>query len=73
MLGATFLWYSLALIVALQEQSRFSHGNFDVYAQSPSPADGKSKTTCEKIAQSISSKSQVFYPGELEVVGLWCI
>ncbi|KAF8498735.1 hypothetical protein F5888DRAFT_1889188 [Russula emetica] len=29
MLGGAFMWYSLALIVALQEQSRFSQGNFD--------------------------------------------
>jgi len=73
MLGSTFLWHSLALIVALQEQSRFGLGSFDAYAQSPSPTDGKLKTTCEKIARSISSKSEVFYPGKLEVVCLWCI
>ena len=68
MLEAAFLWYSLALIVILQGQ-----GNFDAYAQSPSPADGKLKLTCEKIARSISSKSQVFYPGELEAIRPWCI
>jgi hypothetical protein len=75
LLGAAFLWYSLVLIVALQDQSRFSQGNFGVYAQSPSPADYKLKSTvtCEKIAQFVSSKSQVFYPGKLEIVGLWCV
>ena len=71
--GVAFLWYFLALIAALQEQSRFGLGNFDAYAQSSSPAGGKLKITCEKIARSISIKSQVFYSGELEVAGLWCM
>ena len=70
--GVAFLWYSLALIAALQEQSRFFQGNIGAYAQSPSPADGKLKITCEKIARSISSKSQVFYPGELSSVSGVC-
>jgi hypothetical protein len=74
MLGAAFLWYSLVLIVALQDQSRFSPGNFGTYARSPSPTDFlKLKITCEKIAQSISSKSRVFYPGKLEIVSIWCV
>jgi hypothetical protein len=73
MMGAAFLWYSLALIVALQEQSRFSEGNFGAYAQSPSPADSKLKITCEKIAQSISSKSQVFYPRKRDRRSLVCM
>jgi hypothetical protein len=74
MLGTAFLWYSLVLIVvALQDQSRFSQGNFGVYTQSPSPADYKLKNTCEKIAQFVSSKTQVFYPGKLEIVSLWCV
>jgi hypothetical protein len=73
MLGAAFLWYSLVLIVAMQDQSRSSQGNFGAYAQSPSPADYTLKNTCEKIAQSVSSKSQVFYPGKLEIVSLWSV
>ena len=73
MLRLAFLWHSLSLVAALQEQSRFGQGNFGAYTQSPSPVDGKLKITCEKIARSISSKSQVFYLGELEVVGLWCM
>jgi hypothetical protein len=72
MLGEVFLWCALVLAAALQDRSRFGLGNFVVYAQSTSPAD--IKVSCEKIAQSISSASQVFYSGELRVIGLlFCV
>jgi hypothetical protein len=64
MLGAAFLGCALVLAEALQDHSRFGLGNFAAYAQSSSP---DYKVTCKKIAQSISSKSQVFYPGESRV------
>ena len=35
MLGVVFLWYSLVLAEALQDQSRFCRRNFGLYAQSP--------------------------------------
>jgi hypothetical protein len=67
-LRAALLGCALVLVGALQDQSRFGSGNFAVYAQPPSLTDYK--VTCKKIAESISSKSQVFYPGEPRVVGL---
>jgi hypothetical protein len=69
MLGAALLWCALALVLAeaLQDQPGFSQENFAAYTLPPSPAHYKA--TCEKIAESISSASQVFYPGELQVVG----
>ncbi len=68
MLGAAFLWCTFSLADALQDQSGFGLRNIDAYAQ-PSP---NYKVTCEKIARSISSKSQVFYPGERREVSLQC-
>jgi hypothetical protein len=70
MLGTAFLCIALVLAEALQDHSRFSLGNFVAYAQSQSSSPTDYKVTCEKIAQSVSSASQVFYPGELRVVGL---
>ena len=60
-----FLLCGLVLVEALQDHPGFSRGYFaakPAYPRSPSPAD--LKVTCEKIAQSISSASEVFYPGE---------
>jgi hypothetical protein len=68
MLGEVFLGCALVLAAALQDRSGFGLGNFVAYAQSTSPADFK--VSCEKIARSISSASEVFYPGELRVIGL---
>ncbi len=63
-----FLWFAFFVFIhTLQDHSEFSSRNFGAYAQSSSPVD--SKAICAKIAHSISSKSQVFYPGELRVVG----
>jgi hypothetical protein len=67
MLGVALLCCALVLAEALQD-SRFNLGNFVAYAQPPSPTDYKN--TCDAIARSISSSSQVFYPGELRVIGL---
>ena len=69
MLGAALLCCALLLSEALQDHSRFSLGNFVAYAQSSSPTDYKA--TCKKIAESISSASQVFYPGELRAFALF--
>jgi hypothetical protein len=68
-LGAAFFCSALVLAHALQDCSRFGLGNFAVYTPSPSPAN--CEVTCEKIAKVISSKSQVFYPGELRVLRLY--
>ena len=68
MLGVALLCCALVLAEALQDHSRFSLGNFVAYAQTPSPTDYKG--TCDAIARSISSRSQVFYPGELRIIGL---
>ena len=68
MLGAFLLWYSLIIAEALQGQTRFSSGKVGAYAQDSSRS--QITVTCEKIAQSVSSKSQVFYPGEPRLVGL---
>ncbi|KAF8463791.1 FAD-binding domain-containing protein [Russula ochroleuca] len=66
MLGAALLWCALALVLAeaLQDQPGFSQENFAAYTLPPSPAHYKA--TCEKIAESISSASQVFYPDSQE-------
>ncbi len=64
MLGAAFLWYSL-----VAEALR----TIDSYTQPRSLADCKAIVTCEKIAQSISSRSQVLYPGEPCLVGFRCV
>ena len=69
MLGKAFLWSALVLAAALQNRSRFGLGNFAAYAQSTS-TQADFKASCEKIARSISSASQVFYSGELRVIGL---
>jgi hypothetical protein len=70
MLGVVFLWYSLVVLAeALQDQSRFCRRNFGLYVQSPLSEGCKITFTCEEIARSISPKSQVFYPGEIRVVG----
>ena len=68
MLGAVSLWYFLIVAEALQGQTRFSSGKVGAYAQDSSRS--QITVTCEKIAQSVSSKSQVFYPGEPRLVGL---
>ncbi len=62
------MWYAFVLADALQD-SRFNLENFGVCAQSSS---SDYKVTCEKIARSISSKPQVFYPGEPRAVSLQC-
>ena len=64
MLKAAFLLCGLVLVEALKDHSGFNQGYFAAYPQSP----GDCKITCEKIARSISSASQVFYPGEFRVV-----
>ncbi|KAI9456081.1 FAD-binding domain-containing protein [Russula earlei] len=62
MLGAAFLACILVLTRAtLQGPSGFDLGNRAVQPRSPSSQDGYG-ATCEKIARSISSASQVFYP-----------
>jgi hypothetical protein len=63
MLGVALLCCALVLAEALQDHSRFSLRNFVAYAQPPSATDYKD--TCDAIARSISSRSQVFYPSEL--------
>ena len=68
-LGAVFLYFALVLAHALQDRSRFGLGNFAAYTPLPSLANRD--ITCEKIAMAISSKSQVFYPGELRVLHLY--
>ena len=68
-LGAAFLCSALVLAHALQDRFRFNLGDFAVYTPSPSPAN--CEVTCEKIAVAFSSKSQVFYPGELRVLRLY--
>ena len=70
MLGTALLWCALAPVLAeaLQDNSGFSQENFTAYTLSHLPAHYKA--ACERIAQSISSASQVFYPGELQVIGL---
>ena len=71
MLRAAFLLCGLVLVEALQDHSGFRQGYFaakPAYSQSPSPAEWK--VTCEKIERSISSASQVFYPGEFRVTCL---
>jgi hypothetical protein len=70
MLGAALVCSALVLAHALQDHSRSCLGDFAVYTPSPSPAN--CEVTCEKIAKAISSKSQVFYPGELRVLRLYC-
>jgi DNA-binding MurR/RpiR family transcriptional regulator len=71
MLGAALLLRALGLAKALQDHSGVSQENFAAYALSLSLWNTThSKAACEKIAQSISSASQVFYSGELQVVGL---
>ena len=71
MLEVVLLWYSLVLVLAeaLQDHSSFCTGSFGLYAQSPLSEGCKITFTCEEIARSISPKSQVFYPGEIRVVG----
>jgi hypothetical protein len=68
-LGA-FLCSALALAHALQDHFGSGLGDFAVYTPSPSPAN--CEATCEKIAKAISSKSQVFYPGKIRVLHLYC-
>lgn len=65
MLGALFLWGALALVGALQSQTELDQRNLFTHTQ-PSSAD-ECAATCENIAKSISSASQVFYPGEFSV------
>ena len=59
-LGAAFLCSALVLAHTLQDHSRLGLGNF-----APLPSQADCEVTCEKIAEAISSRSQVFYPGEL--------
>jgi hypothetical protein len=68
-LGAAFLCSALILAHALKDHSVFALGDLAVYTPSPSPAN--CEATCENIAKAISSKSQVFYPGELRVPRLY--
>ena len=72
MLGVALLWcastLALLLAEALQDHSGFNQENFAAYTLLPPQTHYKA--TCEKIAQSISTASQVFYPGELQVIGL---
>ena len=74
MLGAALLLCALGVAQALQGHPGlgFSQQNFAAYTPSSQASSSLAhyKVTCEKIAQSISSASQVFYPGELRVVGL---
>jgi hypothetical protein len=65
-LRAALLCYALVLSHALQDHSGFCLGDFAIYT----PAN--CEVTCEKIAKAISSKSQVFYPGEFRVLRLYC-
>jgi hypothetical protein len=66
MLGAVLLWCAFGLTRALQNYSDFGQEILAAYTLSLSPAQtGHYEATCEKIAQSISSASQVFYPGKL--------
>ena len=69
MLGVVFLLYSLVLSEALQDQSSFCRRSFGLYAQSPLSEGCKITFTCEEIARAVSPKSQVFYPGEIRLVG----
>jgi hypothetical protein len=62
MLGAALLGWALVLAGTLQNHGP---GNFAAYAHSTDY-----KVTCKKIARSVSSASQVFYPGEPRVGGL---
>ncbi|KAF8477759.1 hypothetical protein DFH94DRAFT_92260 [Russula ochroleuca] len=62
--GSSLLWRALVLAEALQDHSEISQENFAAYTLSPSPTHYK--VMCEKIAQYISSASQVFYPNSQE-------
>jgi hypothetical protein len=64
MLGAAFLCGVLALIGALYGQAVFNLGNLITHARASSP--DSYIATCQKIEASISSASQVFYPGEFQ-------
>ncbi|KAH9997045.1 FAD dependent oxidoreductase [Russula vinacea] len=55
---------ALGIAKALQDPPGFSQQNFAVYT--PSSSLAHYKVTCEEIAQSISSASQVFYPDSQE-------
>ena len=66
-MGATFMVWALILAGALQGRSGYGLGNLGVYAQSSSGSPHNFMVTCEKIAASISSASQVFYSGEFDV------
>jgi hypothetical protein len=57
----------LILAGVLQGLSGLVLGNLAAYAQSSLSVDGY-RATCEQIATSVSSASQVFYPGETEVI-----
>ena len=61
-LGAAFLCFALVLAHDLQDHSRLGPRNLAVYTL---PSQANCEVTCEKTAKAISSKSQVFYPGEL--------
>ena len=60
-LSAAFLCFSLVLAGAPQDRSRFG---FAVSIPPLTEVNREPEVTCEKIAKAISSKSQVFYPGE---------
>ncbi|KAH9988281.1 FAD-binding domain-containing protein [Russula compacta] len=62
-MGATLVSWALILAGAWQSQSGCGLGSLGVYAQSSSGLSPNYTLTCEKIAVSISSASQVFYPG----------
>jgi hypothetical protein len=65
-LGA-FLCSALVLAHALQDHFGFGLGDLDFAVYTPSPSPANFEVTCENIAKAISSKSQVFYPGELHL------
>jgi hypothetical protein len=69
-LGAAFrvLCSALVLAYALQDHSVFAMADFAAYT--PSLSQANCEVTCKNIAKAISSKSQVFYPGELHVLRL---
>lgn len=65
MLAAAFLCCAFALAGILHRQSRFGLRN--LIAHTPPSADSdnsKHRVSCEKIAESVSSASRVYYPGE---------
>lgn len=70
-LRAAFLRSALVLALAMQYHFVFGPEDFGVYTPSrASPTNYED--TCKKIAEAVSSKSQVFYLGELCVLRMYC-